>query len=235
MASMKNREEAGNRNWLLCSARECVLPVMVQLRANCRASPCVTPRLFAALCFLLAAVLCIPRAAMGYLTLASNDWNDGTLQGWTENQSWISITNPGAGGVSNSGYLQVWFDATATESNEPGAEWWTLLQTPATNLFSGTWSSNSWVEFNFWASNTAPEYVQIRWAYTNDRVWRSTVFDYDSDTMNLQDWTKLVSPAFYNYTDWDYGGGDQDTFLNDLAAMNWIGVYIWRRGGGEQE
>jgi hypothetical protein len=34
-----------------------------------------------------------------------------------------------------------------------------------------------------------------------------------------------VAPRLSSYTDWDYGGGSQEQFVNDLASVNWIGVY----------
>jgi len=176
---------------------------------------------------MLAAWLRVDKARASII-VGKHDWDDGTLQGWSEDQQWVSLANPGSGGIGNSGYLQITLAATATGENEPGAEWWALTTVPASSLFAGNWAGK-WVAFNFRAENAQPEYVQIRWKSTgNNNVWRATVFDSEDSTMPVQQWTELTTPRFTNYLDWDYGGGSQEQFVNDLASIDWIGVFIWR-------
>jgi MYXO-CTERM domain-containing protein len=162
-------------------------------------------------------------------------WNDGTLEGWTESQSWVSLSNPGAGGVNNTGYLRIHMDATTTAETDPGAEWYALARVSASSLFVGNWAGK-WFETEFFAEDTQPQYVQVRWqSSTNTAVWRSTVFNSNQSTMPTGTWTHLISPTLTSYQMWDFGGGSQQLFVNDLATIDWIGVYIWRTGQAEQD
>ena len=156
------------------------------------------------------------------------DWDDGTVQDWTSNQGWVNLSHSTGSG---SGYLDIGLDAT---SAFPPEGWFALATAPASGLFTGTWTSDNWVQFDFWAQDVAPEYVQVRWGSTNSTVWRSTVYDSDVSTMQTQTWTRLTSARFDSFTDWDYGGGTQEQFVNDLASIDWIGVYIWRNSSAAQ-
>jgi hypothetical protein len=122
-------------------------------------------------------------------------------------------------------------DAT---SSFPPDGWYSLATAPASSLFAGTWQSDMWVEFDFWAEDVEPEYVQVRWAGDDGTVWQNTVFDSDESSMDVGTWTGLSSASFSDYANWDYGGGTQEDFVNDLSSIDWIGVYIWRNGGGAQ-
>jgi len=160
--------------------------------------------------------------------VAQDDWNDGSLENWYENQAWVSMVNPGSGGVTNSGYLNIQMDATDPINELDGAEWWAFTRVDATNFYSGIWQTNYNMQFSFWASNVVPEYIQVRWSGSTNRVWRDTVFDRDLNSMSTQSWQTLVSDYFYNWASWDYGGGTEADFLNDLATIDWVGVFIWR-------
>lgn len=159
------------------------------------------------------------------------DWNDNTTQGWTSDESWTHLSSPGSGGVDDSGYLRIDMDATAAF---PPEGWYSLASADASSLFAGTWQSDMWVEFDFWAEDVEPEYVQVRWAGEDGTVWQNTVFDSDETSMELDTWTGLSSASFSDYANWDYGGGTQEDFVNDLSSIDWIGVYIWRNAGGAQ-
>lgn len=155
------------------------------------------------------------------------DWNDGTTQGWSSDESWTHLSSPGSGGVDDSGYLKIDMDATAAL---PPEGWYSLASADASSLFAGNWQSDMWVEFDFWAEDVEPEYVQVRWAGEDGIVWQNTVFDSDETSMDVDTWNSLSSASFSDYADWDYGGGTQEDFVNDLSAIDWIGVYIWRNG-----
>lgn len=167
----------------------------------------------------------------GATIVGSFDWNDGTLQGWSTDQSWSHLSSPGSGGVDDSGFLKIDMDAT---SSFPPDGWYTLASAPASSLFAGTWRSDMWVQFDFWAQDVEPAYVQVRWAGQDGTVWQNTVFDSADSSMTVGDWTRLSSADFSNYANWDYGGGSQEDFVNDLASIDWIGVYIWRNTGAAQ-
>jgi hypothetical protein len=163
--------------------------------------------------------------------VAQNNWNLPGPGGWSADlQSWVitPLGNPGSGGITNSGFLRIDMPA----SGDPGhvdAE----ATASAATLFAGTWETNMWIEFDFWAQYTEPVYVQVAWGSTNDTVWADTVFDSTTDTMSTQSWTRLTSASFMSYADWG-GWYDQQTFLDDLSAIDWIGVFIRRGGIGDQ-
>jgi len=183
---------------------------------------------------LLAGLAGVASRAQADAIVAMTDWNDGSLANWSENQAWVTIANPGSGGITNSGFLQVTLDETDPLNEGLGEEWYSLVQVSAADFFTGEWKTNQWFEFNLWASNTTPDYVQVRWSADPGRVWRDTVFDSLYDNMGTQSWEHLRSSALTDYSSWDYGGGTQEQFLNDLAAIDWVGVFIWRDGAGLQ-
>lgn len=180
------------------------------------------------LMFVLMALLA--RHAAASIIVAQETWNDGSTGGWTSNTDWASLTNPVPTG--NDGYLRIHLKTIDPE--EPGAEWYGLAQTPASSFFAGNWQGK-WAEFDFFAEDVVPDYVQIRWkSSTNSEVWRSTVFDSQKTGLSTGVWTHMAGPAFSSATDWNYGSGTQEQFINDLAAIDWIGVYIWRNTGAAQ-
>jgi hypothetical protein len=93
----------------------------------------------------------------------------------------------------------------------------------AVTLFTGTWQTEYWIEFDFWASET-PAALEVRWA-DNDgagRVWHNTVSPGGAGS-----WNTLRTDSFSDYTNWkDAEGWSQENFLNDLDSIDWIGVYI---------
>ena len=182
------------------------------------------------------AVLCLgfilfPVLVNGGVIVAQDNWNLGDLENWSaDNQSWVTVDNPGSGGIDNTGFLEI--TMTETSGNELD-EYTAEVRTSASSLFAGTWETNMWIAFDFWAETDQPEYVRVMWGATNTRTWASTVFDSNDQAMPLASWTTLTSPLFMNYMDWG-GWENQQTFLDDLAAIDWIGVYIYRGGLEEQ-
>jgi hypothetical protein len=178
-------------------------------------------RLAAALfgpCLLLA-------TARADIILGSNTWNAADdLEGWTaDDQDWVTLGNPNSGGPDNSGYLSIGMDETTPFQFE---EWEALAQAPATNLFVGTWTTNMWVTFDFFAEDIAPNYIQIWWGSDSDNVWTYTVAS--NENMTTQLWNTLSAPLF-DYDNWsDAFSPPESEFLDDLAAIDWIGVYIFR-------
>jgi len=187
----------------------------------------VCPAVVLALCLLAGA------AAAGTI-VGEFDWDDAGAgaDGWTADESWVDLSRAGAGGVGDSGYLRIEF---ADTSELPPTEWFAMPQVDASSLFAGNWESDMWVEFDFFAEDIEPQYVQVRWAATNDRVWRATVFDSGAQSMMTNTWTRLSSARFESYEDWDYGGGTQEDFVMDLASIDWIGVYVFRNTSAAQD
>lgn len=158
-----------------------------------------------------------------------HDWDAGP-HGWTNTHQWTTLDV-----VPSGGHTGGWLRATFPDTGAAGPdEWYDTLYTPAANLFAGSWRTNMTVAFDFWASNQQPAVIQVRWASTNEHVWQHTVFDGTTDIIPVGSWTSFRTPTFANYEDWDWGGGSQESFLSDLAAVNWIGVQIWRYGPGEE-
>lgn len=178
---------------------------------------------------------CLGGPVMAASIVGSFTWdNVGDVEGWTApGQDWVTLGNPGTGGPGGEGDGFLKIDMAATPGF-PSEGSFALARTPASALFAGTWESDMWVEFDFWAQDVEPEYVEVRWAGDDGSVWRSTVFDSDESTMQTETWSQLSSASFTDYADWDYGGGNQEDFVNDLASIDWIGVYVWRSGGDAQ-
>jgi hypothetical protein len=171
-------------------------------------------------------------AAQADIIIGSNTWNAADdLEGWTaDDQDWVTLGNPNAGGPDNSGYLGIGMVETTPFQFE---EWEALAQTSATNLFVGTWTTNMWVTFDFFAEDIAPNYIQVWWGSTNDNVWTYTVATNENITTQL--WNALSAPLF-NYDAWsDDFSPPESEFLDDLAAIDWIGVYIFRDEEMEQD
>jgi hypothetical protein len=99
----------------------------------------------------------------------------------------------------------------------------------STDLFTGTWQPNYWVEFDFWAAgNNAPATLEVRWAdAAGDRIWGNTI---ESAAVGAVGWNTLRSDPFaFSASNWDLksgGGGTAADFLADLNAIDWIGVSI---------
>lgn len=171
--------------------------------------------------------LCVATPAEATVAIGRNDF-DSSLHGWYADDNWATVANPASGGNPDG-----WMSTTWTNLLDPdeGAEWWyNVFKTDATNLFTGTWTTNNWLEMDFWASNNAPEAVQVQWGTTGSRIWKYTVFDDVTDDMDLQTWTGLKSVRFNDYNEWrspplEY---NEANFLNDLANIDWVGIKIWR-------
>ena len=184
----------------------------------------------------IASMLFLSGAASAAVVVASNDWNAAGLSGWTNSQSWISQTNPLSGGNAG-GYQKIEFDATTWFSGED----YGLVTNRAANFYTGTWTTNMWFELDVWASNTAPVAVEVQWGASNatGHTWSYQAFHDTNATMATETWTGLGTARLDDYTKWNaYDGGGSwtsDDFVDDLASIDWIGVYIWRSGIAAQD
>ena len=171
------------------------------------------------------AFLAVP--VWGNSIVGIHDWDTGT-HGWSSRDGWV-LTNRETAGGNPDGWLSITF--TNLSSGAPGPHWFDTVSTSATNLFAGTWSTTNWIEFDFWASNREPREVQVRFSSTNDpnRIWRSTVFDTETDSLSLETWTPFTA-SFSNWEDWRVfsPGYTEANYLADLDQIDWIGVYIYR-------
>ena len=148
------------------------------------------------------------------VVLGSNTW-DTTTEDWDADEDYVDVYHDAADG----GFLGV----TITNSVGPG-EVDTTVYTSATNLFAGAWTNSMWVEFDFWAETVAPFDLEVWFRGTGGDIW-----SYNLTPSGVGSWTDYsVSLGF---SGWVYGEGTSNpgegVFLSDLAAIDWIGVYIY--------
>jgi hypothetical protein len=129
----------------------------------------------------------------------------------------VAISGPSEGNTTDWLKITLPTDKTDTVKGE------------AADLFAGTWQSDYWVEFDFWAQGDNPPLaLEVRWAdAAGDRIWGNTI---ESAAVGSGDWNTLRSDPFaFSASNWDLKsgtGGDAADFLADLNAIDWIGVSI---------
>lgn len=157
--------------------------------------------------------------------LGVHDWNAPFSYNWTNEYGTVNLGIPSSGG-NTGGWLRVTFPA----SGDPG-DAYDVIQTPASSLFSGTWGTNMFTQFDFWASNAVPSHVQVWWA-SSSNIWASSDLLLTGGTGT---WSTIIGPEFI-YSNWtpDTPGLSESTYLADLASINWIGIYIWRGAADDQ-
>ncbi len=167
--------------------------------------------------------LCLAAGPAGaYVVLSEVTWGTGgdTL-GWTADEDFVDLTSPGAGGNPD-GYL----DLAYLDSRQQPGEAYSVVYAGASSVFSGDWTDEMWVEFDFWADDVQPGGIELQWqSSTNSTVWRYTLTSPD-----VQSWETLSASFTYNETLWrygDFGGGNLDLFLSDLSSIEWIGVLLY--------
>jgi hypothetical protein len=159
--------------------------------------------------------------------LGQHDWELGEHP-WTSD-GFASLNREASGGNPGG-----WLEITMPETGQApgGDEWFDVISTDASSIFAGGWETRMWVEFDFWADNTAPT-AQLRWqSAENDYIWANTV-----SSGTAQDGWQTFSPSFHDWTDWDTltpMGASEEQYLADLSTIDWIGVYIWRDGADSQ-
>jgi hypothetical protein len=83
------------------------------------------------------------------------------------------------------------------------------------------------ISFDFWAENAIPQNLQFQFHATNENVWGYNITDRITST---QTWTTVQVGLGYENAWGPLPGFDdaEEQFLADLAAIDWIGVYIFR-------
>jgi len=140
---------------------------------------------------------------------------------WVSQYGWTTVDTPSTGGHTG-GWLRVTFPTTASP---PHDEWYDIVRTDPSLIYSGEWTTNMWIDFDFWESNMVANSVQVRWkSTTNDFIWRYT----DLTPPPVGTWTTMRAP-FLNWRDWRYPGATVDDYLSDIKSIEWIGVYVYRK------
>lgn len=176
------------------------------------------------LCLSAVTAFCLLRPAAAEIILGHFDWSTG-LQGWASLKGWSQLTAPGS--------PQAWLNITFPETKEPEGgqdEWYDVAYVQATNLFAGTWSPAMSVRFDFMAEDVVPKAIQVQWkSSTNSSIWGSVL----TPPATTNTWTRYGA-GFGDWNDWKFAGASQDKYLSDLSSIEWIGVYVFRTGGGPQ-
>jgi len=166
-------------------------------------------------------------AARAGVVLGANEWNDAgaDLENWTEDEAYVTLTDPSSGGVDDTGYLQINYDGS-----RPGGEAETVVYTQASDLFAGDWTDEMWIEFDFWAEDATPGDLEVRFQSTgSSQIWS---FNLTPPTPG-DGWTGFTASLAYSDSLWyygEFGGGSEEIFLADLSTIDWIGIYIFDGG-----
>jgi hypothetical protein len=103
-------------------------------------------------------------------------------------------------------------------------QWSDIIYAPATNVIAGTWSTNTAVQFDFWQSNSVAGALALEFANTNNSdIWSYSL----TPSSGLLNWTTF-GVSFNDTNNWNASPFSVGAYLDDLAAIDWIGVYIYR-------
>ena len=194
-----------------------------------RSYVCVS-RLRSALCAgLVYLVLILPTVVLSDIIIAEHDWDTEPASGvgnWASQDGNAAVTENVGGGVGGTDSLQISFPGGIDPG--PGAQWYDTVSTPSDDLFAGTWITDYWVEFDFWAEDVVPATLQIRWGVDGGNTWGNTI---DTSGVGIGSWGSLRTDSFSDFTDWKIDPfATSEQFLTDLGSIDWIGVYIFRDG-----
>jgi hypothetical protein len=169
--------------------------------------------------------------AWAEVILAEHDWDPTPADGvWTALGGAagvsLSVTNTAA---PHNNWLRVEFPDN--DNQEPGEHWYETVKVDVADFFVGTWSTQMWVSFDFWAETAVPEELEVRWHSTaSNNLW-----SYPLTGAQAGQWTTFSAPLA-NWEDWteSFVVGIDD-YLADLESIDWIGVYIFRDGTTDPE
>ncbi len=158
-------------------------------------------------------------AVYANVVLAEERWDSGVgSPEWTENEAYVGPLGNGGG------YLEI----TYSGSRGPGQAETTVYMEQPEVFFAGNWrevaEDGGWIEFDFWADDNIPYDFELRFEGNSGDVWR-----YNLSTASLGSGFAGFSAAL-SYSDWyygEFGGSDEETFLDDLYNIDWIGIYIY--------
>ncbi len=165
------------------------------------------------------------------IVLGLHTWDTGP-HGWTSEFNDVTLTRQTSGGNPD-GYLNVNFPPTsAPEILED--EWVDVIRVDASALFDGDWRPDMHVTFDLFSSNETPHDIQLQFHSTNNNVWG---YNLTASVTNYQGVWRSLTTSLGFADAWGPLPGFNDTedqFLSDLAAIDWIGVYIFRETAGNE-
>ena len=156
-------------------------------------------------------------AACGGVVLASNTW-DSTIEDWSADEGHVDVHHDTGSG----GFLETTFDS----GRGPG-EIETIVYQRASTLFAGNWTDTMWIEFDFFAQDETPDFLELRFEGTASGDYWGYLLTPSSP---VGDWTTYSVALDHADTQWFHGEGtsrgSESDFLDDLGAIDWVGVYI---------
>ena len=170
---------------------------------------------------LVSLVFIMPTVVIADVIIAEHDWDTTGIGSWDSQDGNSTVTD-------NTGYLQISFPLGA-----PGlGESYDTVSTPKDDLFAGTWTTDYWIEFDFWAQDVVPDTLQIHWGAESGNTWVNAI---DTSGVGIDSWASLRTDTF-DYENWSSGPYEieESEFLTDLNDINWIGIYIERGGSGAE-
>jgi hypothetical protein len=90
------------------------------------------------------------------IILGEHDWENGA-EGWAMlgSETWVTLEDPAVG--------ENWLNIALTGQT---ASWSTVVKVQAEDLFAGTWTPDMFVEFDFWAAQSAPLSYGTDWIFS---------------------------------------------------------------------
>jgi len=159
----------------------------------------------------------------------TQDWDTHPASGvgnWSVLGSAASITENTSGGDH---WLQI--DFPSIGGGAPGSAWYETISVPAEDLFAGSWDTTMFLQYDFFAQNTPPAGMQVRFAGTNGNTWGYAI---DTGGMATGDW-HTYQASLSNWEDWRINPFlTEADYLADLESMDWIGLYLYRDGLGAE-
>jgi len=154
----------------------------------------------------------------------TQDWDTNPaadVGNWSVLGSAASISENTSGGNH---WLQIDFP---TFGGNPGDEWYETVTVPAYELFAGSWDSTMFLEYDFFAQDTAPAGMQVRFAGTNGNTW---AYDLNTSGTETSQW-QTYQASLSDWEDWRINPFlTESDYLADLESMDWIGIYLYRDG-----
>ncbi|MBN1669426.1 MAG: VCBS repeat-containing protein [Kiritimatiellae bacterium] len=156
---------------------------------------------------------------------APETWNSGLLEGWTNNNAYAAVSNPGT-------YLNLHFGALGVPSPEES------ILVGGTGASGGDFTGNylaagaTNIALKFLAAGYDPGLVRFFLHNpTSGNAWYTVLA-----APVTNEWTEYNIPLDYDAALWLIGSGEsRDQFLRDLENVDWVGVYVLRSGGTSAE
>jgi hypothetical protein len=155
-------------------------------------------------------------AACGGVVLASNTW-DSTIEGWNADELYVNVDHD----AGYDGFLETTF-----ASGRSVGETESIVYQDATAFFAGGWTNTMWIEFDFFAQDETPDFLDLQFRGVGENAsWGYHL----TPSSTVGDWT-TYSVAL-DHAGWYYGDGtsseSESVFLDDLGTIDWVGVYIY--------